>query len=236
MEKYVIANWKMNGDTNFIENYFEEFSLNPEVKLNVIFCPMAPFLRQTKELIPQKNLSLGAQDCHFAEQGAFTGDISPKILQELGVDYVILGHSERRQYQFETNKLIAKKAIAAQEHELIPIICVGETLAERQNKSYKDVIKQQLAESVPIQLKKKYIIAYEPVWAIGTGITPKYDEIIEIFDLISSYQPNISILYGGSVNSVNSSEFAKLNNLAGFLVGSASLKAAEFRKIALSLQ
>ena len=236
MKKYAIANWKMNGDEKFLNNYFSEIAIDINLKVNLVFCPPAPYIASFAKLLNQNNLHAGAQDCHFEDKGAFTGDLSAPMLKDLAATYVILGHSERRQYQFETSELVAKKAITAQKHDLIPVICVGETLAQREDGSYQEVIKKQLEESISWQLNKEFIIAYEPVWAIGTGVTPKFEQIKEVFALISAYQPNVSILYGGSVSSKNCDEFAKIENLSGYLVGSASLKASEFSKIALSLQ
>ncbi len=191
------------------------------------------------------NVLLAAQDCHFEDKGAFTGDVSPLLLQKLAIENVILGHSERREYYFEKNELIAKKFLAAQKNNLMPIICVGEKKQEREEGKEKEVIRKQLFKSLPKEnITNSFLIAYEPVWAIGTGLVASYKQIENMFNFIKELidengnlkKHNKGILYGGSVNAKNSDEISKVANLSGYLVGSASLKKDEWQKIINSLQ
>jgi triosephosphate isomerase len=190
-------------------------------------------------VINQRVIKLGAQDCHFADSGSFTGDISTKMLKEVGCRYVILGHSERRANQAESNILIAKKLIHTQEQGLIPIFCIGENKDLRDANQYLEFIEKQITESLALDSKfKKLIIAYEPIWSIGTGVVPSIAQIQEVIEFIkkiikekfSNSITEFAVLYGGSVTSENSSEILKISD--GLLVGKASLDAAEFVKIA----
>ena len=247
IKKLAIANWKMNGDLNFVKDFFAELSSNyqPHDNTEVIFCPPHPLLMAMPQYLGSL-YNVGAQDCHYQEKGAYTGDISPDLLQQLQVNYVIVGHSERRQYHFETDELVAAKAAAAIAHNLQPIICVGETDAQRSDGSYAKVIAEQISKSIPQNIaSEKLIIAYEPVWAIGTGKVPVNQDILEVFAIIretlfenftESQINNIRILYGGSVNSKNCAILSEIPYLSGYLVGSASLKPKEFNDIINSLR
>ena len=235
---YVIANWKMNGIGSF-EKIF--IAINKHLiskklkKPNVIVCP--PFtLINTLALLKKSNISIGAQDTHEEPVGAYTGCISSEMIKDIGAEFVIIGHSERRQYFNEDIKLLSKKILAAHKANLKVIFCIGELKSEIKNRI--SVLRKQL-KSLPIKLdSKNLIIAYEPVWAIGTGLTPTLDQIEEIHSSIRvllksnvSFSKNVSILYGGSVNAENANEILSLDNVDGALVGGASLKIKEFSKI-----
>lgn len=194
-------------------------------------------------LLEERTLRLGAQDCHEAEKGSFTGSLSANMFKQVGCEYSIIGHSERRQKLGESSALVAKKAIAAANGGLTPIVCIGETADIRSAGRHLEFIKQQLLES--ISQNDNYvnlIVAYEPVWAIGSGQTPRAGEIEEVTNLIrktldeelSENVDNGYVLYGGSVTSANSGEILAINNIDGLLVGGASLNADEFIKIAAS--
>jgi len=225
----------MNGSPEFISEFFNDFQANDQDNVEAIFCVPSPLIERLSVYKDSHNIKSGAEDCHYEVKGAYTGDISPELVSKLGADYVILGHSERRQYHFESDELVNKKVRASIANNLVPIICIGETEAEREQGVYKDVIKKQLLGSVPENISAEYIIAYEPVWAIGTGKVPTNEEIAEVFELITEELPNAAILYGGSANGGNCDELSKIPNLAGYLVGSASLKPEEFSKIVNSL-
>ena len=238
MKKLVVANWKMNGDIEFMQDFFANLdSLNNAklAEIDVTICPPSPLIIELAKYTQDKKIIIGAEDCHFEEKGAFTGDVSVKLLKSLGVEQVIVGHSERREYHFETNQMVHSKAVAALANEILPIICVGETELERENNSYKEIIIKQLQESVPYG--KEVVIAYEPIWAIGTGKVPNNKEIAEIFAIIKDTLKldGLRILYGGSVNSKNCDELSGIADLSGYLVGSASLKPEGFSKIVNSL-
>ena len=192
-------------------------------------------------VVSQRPIKLGAQDCHHEKSGSFTGDISAEMVKTLGCKYVIIGHSERRTYHGENSQLIAKKLAAAADQKLIPIFCVGETKEIRESGQHLEFIKKQISESLSADLKfEKLVIAYEPVWSIGTGLVPtpaQVDEMVQtIKNLIKEQFANsvkeVAILYGGSVTSKNSGEILKISD--GLLVGKASLDADELVKIAIS--
>jgi len=242
-KKIVVANWKMNGTPLFMESFFKEFiNLEPEIlkQVEAVFCLPFPLLSLFRKFCSNKMVKLGAQDCGFCNSGAYSGDTSPELLKILKSDYVILGHSERRSYHFESDQMINKKFLGAQNNHLIPIVCVGESLKDRVEKNYISVITAQILNSIP-KNAHNFIIAYEPVWAIGTGKVPTNDEIAEIFTVIKNIlkqlaiKTEIRIIYGGSVSKDNCSTLNTVKNLSGYLVGSASLKANDFLAIIKSL-
>ena len=215
--KYIIGNWKMNGNMNDKESLFRAIST---VKTNntVIIC--LPFTLFHGE---KHNVTIGAQDVSQFENGAYTGDISATMLNDCGVKYVIVGHSDRRIKHNETNEIVKAKAEQSIKHNIIPIICIGETADEKDSGQTETVIKKMLLESVPTN--GEYIIAYEPVWAIGTGKTPTKDEIEKVVKIIADTLPHpIPILYGGSVNLDNTHDIISIPNVNGLLIGGASLK------------
>lgn len=237
--KYVIGNWKMNGNLSSIRlvKNLDKFIKKSRKNLpKVIICP--PFTIIDRLIVAKlKNIDYGAQDIYNAENGAFTGSISGSMIKDIGCKYVIIGHSERRQYQKETVTELRKKIEIAINNDLSVIFCIGENFSEIENRS--NILKNQL-KSMPKNFDcRKIIIAYEPVWAIGTGLTPSLDEIDHIHNSIRKMlkpylgekNNKISILYGGSVNASNSSDIMDLKNVDGALVGGASLKYADFSKI-----
>ena len=183
-------------------------------------------------------INLGGQDCHHQDKGSFTGDISAKMLKDAGAYYVILGHSERRKHHLELDQIIAKKITASVQQDLAPILCVGESKEQRENNQFHDFIANQLENSLPKNLSiKKLIVAYEPVWSIGSGLIPTVEQIEEVSSLIKNQlqkNKNIAefkIIYGGSVDKGNSGMILKAKNVDGLLVGGSSLKDQDFFEI-----
>ena len=208
----------------------------------VIICVPFVDLADAIEFAKGTNVKVGAQNIHFEEKGAFTGEISPKMLKEIGTEYVIIGHSERRQYYAETDESVNKKIKAALNHELKPIVCVGETLEQREAGITKDFVTTQVKnafEGLEKEDAKKIIIAYEPIWAIGTGKTASKEDANEVCgwireeirSLYGDIADEIIIQYGGSVKSSNASELFAMSDIDGGLVGGASLDPTEFAKI-----
>ena len=243
--KYLIAgNWKMNLNAAEGAELAEDIAglVGQQTDVTVCLSPAFTAIESVSKVVNDSNLALGAQNMHFEASGAYTGEISAEMLRHLFASFVILGHSERREYFGETDAIVNKKTLVALTANLKPIVCVGETLEEREAGRISEVIKTQvegaLAGVTAGQLEN-LVIAYEPVWAIGTGLTPTISEIDKIHSNIrnmltkyvgkNSYK--ISILYGGSVNSRNASEILSLKNVDGALVGGASLNAREFCKI-----
>jgi triosephosphate isomerase len=229
----IVANWKMNGSIEFARNWANHLKVSKHNK--VVVCPPFPLLSIVKEALLSK-ASLGAQDCHSSEAGACTGFTSATLLREIGCDYVIVGHSERRFFEFDHE--INKKALAAQKNDLTPIICVGEPQNIREKGDHLVYIRQQLKEILP-SLSNHYIVAYEPIWAIGTGLTASSEDILEMHQAIWDFlvfmgNPKPKILYGGSVNAQNVALILSLKNVHGVLVGGASLKIDEFNAIVCS--
>jgi triosephosphate isomerase len=194
----------------------------------------------TDLVVKERMISLGAQDCHHQQNGSFTGDISAEMLQKVGCKYVIIGHSERRKHHFESDQIIAKKFSAAIEKNIIPILCVGEEIEIRKSNQHLNFIASQLKNSIPDNFfVEKLVIAYEPIWSIGSGENASTQQISEVLNFIKHFISDnfannfdqLILLYGGSVNSDNSGEITKINNCSGLLVGKASLDATEFIKI-----
>lgn len=240
MKKYIIAgNWKMNMTASETKKLTEELnSAKVCGQQTVIICPPYTSLATANDLLAGSAIRLGAQNCHFAPKGAFTGEISIPMLKECGCEYVIIGHSERRQLFGESNAFINQKLMALLEGELSPILCIGETLDERQNGKTKAVLETQLAQCLKdVAEAKSIIIAYEPVWAIGTGISASTEQITETHSFIHSWLKNkfsnvvVPILYGGSVNDKNAGEILAIPHVDGALIGGASLVAEKFASI-----
>ncbi len=240
MKKIIAGNWKMNAGgqdgCDLIQQLVDGASEAALSKAELIVCPPSLNIVPVKTIIGSASISIGGQDCSEHDSGAYTGQISAGMLKEAGCEYVILGHSERRQYQEESDELIATKAIPAHEKGLITIICVGETEEERGAGKAQSVVAEQLKKSVPdCTTAKNTIIAYEPVWAIGTGKTASAEDVQEMHAFIHQELKNrfpdgaeISILYGGSVKPANAGELLALPHVDGALVGGASLKADQF--------
>ena len=245
MRKKVIAgNWKMNKLPNETIAFFEEFApLVEKTENEVVIC--APYTDLFYAILSAQNtnIKIGAQNMHWEESGAYTGEVSPEMLKSIGVEYVILGHSERRQYFAETDETVNKKLHAAHKVGLKPIVCVGETLEQRESGNAKKIVTEQ----VKIGLKdltndqiKSTIVAYEPIWAIGTGKTATKEDANEtikwireeIADMYGKENADeVIIQYGGSVKSANAKELFEMSDIDGGLVGGASLKPEEFAKI-----
>lgn len=240
----IAGNWKMNNTIKEALSLVEEIkaqSLDKDVE--VVLCTPFTALKDVKEAIKDTNIKLGAQNMHWEENGAFTGEISPIMLKELGVDYCIIGHSERRQYFNETDETVNKKIKSALEHGLLPIVCVGETLEERESGSAEKIVKAQVIKAFEGIERDKIIdivIAYEPIWAIGTGKTASSADadamcgfIRETIGEIYSKEEKeiIRIQYGGSVKPSNVKELMDESNIDGALVGGASLKAEDFVRL-----
>ncbi|MBU2447179.1 MAG: triose-phosphate isomerase [Bacteroidetes bacterium] len=242
-KKVVAGNWKMYKDKSetieLISGLKEKLSkFNSEVE--VIICPPFTSIEIAKELLKGSVIHLGAQNMHFEDEGAFTGEISAKMLKSFGVEYVILGHSERRSIFREDDKMINKKVLKAVSVGLKPIFCIGETLEERENNKTFDVIARQLTEglsSISNEHLNEIIVAYEPVWAIGTGKTATPSQAEEVHKYLRklieekfgrSFAESMRILYGGSVKPDNAKELFSQPNIDGGLIGGACLKADSF--------
>ena len=245
MRQTVVAgNWKMNktpAQTTELINELKPLVAGSANKC--IVCVPYTNLANALEATKGSNIEVGAQNMYFEESGAYTGEIAPNMLTEMGVKYVIIGHSERRQYFYETDETVNKKVIKAFEHNLIPIICVGESLQQREQGITFELVALQTKIALlglTADQVKKCIIAYEPIWAIGTGKTATSDQAEEVCAKIreavaevfgSDAADEITIQYGGSVNASNSKELFGKENIDGGLVGGASLKANDFSVI-----
>jgi len=240
----IAGNWKMHGTIAFAAELAgalaDNLSDSGDGGFDLLLCPPAPLLSAARTAIGLSAISLGGQDCHPAEQGAHTGDVSVAMLVDAGCSYVIVGHSERRADHGENDALVQAKAAAAIAGGLIPVICIGETLEERDAGRAVEVVTRQLRGSVPGDARPtEIVVAYEPVWAIGTGRTPTTGDIAEVHDAIRAElatlvgdSGTVRILYGGSVKPENAGEILAVGNVNGALVGGASLKAADFWAIA----
>lgn len=236
--KIAAGNWKMNGTTEALEHLSNIAQGLGTDSPEVIICPPATLLAQAATKVAGQAMHIGGQDCHAAEKGAHTGDISAPMIADCAATYVILGHSERRTDHGETNEQIAAKVHAAWAAGLTAILCIGETLAQREAGETLSVLAAQIAGSMPQgATAKNTILAYEPVWAIGTGLTATPEQIAEVHaDIRTRIPADMSILYGGSVKASNAAEIFAVPNVDGALVGGASLTAADFLPIVSALQ
>lgn len=237
MKPLIAGNWKMNGlsaAVTEIESLIAKFAGSAPDDRDVLICPPATLVGHFASKFSDEAIQIGGQDCHPEVSGAHTGDISAEMLADAGAAYVIVGHSERREDHNETNEMIKAKAEAGLRAGLTPIICVGESKAEREAGKAIGVVGAQLAGSLP-ETAEEFVIAYEPVWAIGTGLVPTNDDIAETHAFIrSKTRNNVRILYGGSVKPGNASEILAIDNVNGALVGGASLKADDFYPIVMA--
>ena len=241
--KLAAGNWKMNGDLAALAEIDALMAAHPAPGCDVLICPPALLIHPMKARICGGVIALGGQDCHAEPSGAHTGDISAMQLKDAGADHVILGHSERRADHGETDAMVAAKAAAAHAAGLTAIICVGETGAQRDAGETLAVIASQLDGSIPKgATAANTVIAYEPVWAIGTGRTPTLDQIAEVHALMRERLEDkvadaaqVRLLYGGSVKPANAAEIFAIPHVDGALVGGASLKAADFGPIIAAL-
>jgi len=245
MRKLIAGNWKMNGlgasfDTlGAMLNGLADLEAGPNAA-EALICPPFTLVYSFAARCKGTDMKIGAQTCHTAKSGAHTGDISADMLADSGATYVILGHSERRADHAETNEVVSTQVAAALEAGLTPIVCVGEQLAEREAGETMSVVLGQLADSLPDALKDKpFVVAYEPVWAIGTGLTASTEQIGEVHLAIrkalsqrfAEQGETVRILYGGSMKPENAEEILNVANVDGGLIGGASLNAEDFLSI-----
>jgi triosephosphate isomerase len=241
MKKLIAGNWKMNGSVaSNVALVQTLLGSSADWKCAVVVCVPAPYLGQVKSLVDGSGIQLGAQDVSQHESGAFTGEVSAAMLREFGTRYVIVGHSERRQYHAESDSAVAIKAQRALAAGVTPIVCVGETLAERDAGKTEEVVKRQLAAVIHTNghCISEIVVAYEPVWAIGTGKTATPAQAQQVHAVLraqlraaSAQADRVHILYGGSMNAANAAELLSQPDIDGGLVGGASLKAADFLSI-----
>jgi triosephosphate isomerase len=240
----VAGNWKMHGsraeNASLVSGLLE--LLQPGKRAEILLCPPFPYLMETGRLLKDSGVALGAQSVCAESQGAFTGEVSAAMLKDVGCRYVLVGHSERRQLFGESDALVARKFVAAQAQGLVPVLCVGETLDERESDQTASVVTRQIEAVLAVtgvQALARAVIAYEPIWAIGTGRTASPEQAQEVHAMIRSKVANrdatiggsVRILYGGSVKASNAQELFAMPDIDGGLVGGASLKADEFARI-----
>ena len=240
MRKPIIAgNWKMNKTPSQGATLVNELKpLVENASCDVVVCVPATDLYAVGEAVKGSNIHLGAQNVHFAESGAYTGEISADMLLELGVEYVVIGHSERRQYFGETDETVNKRTLTAIAKGLIPIVCIGETLEERESGKTEEVLHRQIVEGLKgVEDLTKLVVAYEPVWAIGTGKTATAEQANETIGYIrktlaenfcADCAAKVRIQYGGSMKGSNAKELMAQPEIDGGLIGGASLKAPDF--------
>jgi triosephosphate isomerase len=243
----VAGNWKMHGsraeNARLIGGLLD--LLQPGKQAEILVCPPFPYLAETARLLKDSGVALGAQSVCAEAQGAFTGEVSAAMLKDVGCRYVLVGHSERRQQFGENDRLVARKFVAAQSKALVPILCVGETLEERERDETLAVVTRQLEAVLSVsgvQSLARAVIAYEPVWAIGTGRTATGEQAQEVHAMIrakvsavdATIGGSVRILYGGSVKASNARELFAMPDIDGGLVGGASLKADEFARICVA--
>jgi len=244
--KLAAGNWKMNGTEAELSELDTLIAAHPAPGIDILLCPPATLIHRMATRVGAAPIATGGQTCHMAESGAHTGDVSAEMLADAGATYVILGHSERRADHGESNAQVRDQAKAALAAGLKVIICVGETEAQRDASNTLEIISGQVAGSVPdAATGENCVIAYEPIWAIGTGRVPSTDQIGEVHDFIrtklerrfgAGVGRSMRLLYGGSVKPSNAAEIFAVSNVDGALVGGASLKAADFSGIITALE
>lgn len=240
----IVGNWKMNMTPSEAKSLLEELvKLDLDESIEKGVCVPAIDLLLASEILKNSDIKFGAENMHYEESGAFTGEISPKMLNDIDADYVILGHSERREYFNEDDELINKKVLSALDHDIVPILCVGETLEERESNKQEEKVKAQLEKDLKgIEGSDitKVIIAYEPIWAIGTGKTASAEDADDMCLFIRNYikdafceecSQKIRIQYGGSMKPANVKELLAKENIDGGLIGGASLKVEDFEQL-----
>lgn len=238
----VIANWKLNGSLSLAKEFSEAWSSFVENGIQAAICPPLVYVGQAAANFPE--VVWGAQNCSEFEQGAYTGEVSASMIAETGAHYVLVGHSERRTLFQESNEQVAKKARAIQSAGMTPVVCIGETLAEREAGKVSEVIENQLAQSLTDVEFKNVVIAYEPVWAIGTGVTASPEQAQEVHQEIRKWLAHqdmgaaekIQILYGGSMKPANATELLSQQDIDGGLIGGASLHVEQFAAICKAAQ
>ena len=230
---YFIANWKMFGGLNTlnslhnVEKFLKKFKKNKFTK--IIYCPPYTLIRPMSKKLQKSRIKVGAQNCHEAEiPGAFTGSVNPSMLKSVGAKYVIIGHSENRR-DGEDDKLINRKIKTSLKMGLKVIFCIGETLKEKRKKITKQILNKQIKSGLDkIKNTKDIIVAYEPVWSIGTGLIPKSEELFDTINFIKKKIKKYKVLYGGSVNPKNIHKLKTISNIDGFLIGGASQDSKKF--------
>jgi triosephosphate isomerase len=236
----IAGNWKMNGLASSLAEARAVADGVGQTRVRVAICPPALLINRMSEMLAGSRVVVGGQDAHWDNSGAFTGDISAEMLADSGAKLVIVGHSERRDVYRESDELVSRKVLAALRFGLEPIVCVGETLAEREAGDTLAVVTRQVRGSLPAELEgRAYAVAYEPVWAIGTGLTPNLPQIEEVhgairatlLEMFGEAARVVPILYGGSVKPSNAAEILHAREVGGALVGGASLKASDFLAI-----
>jgi len=240
-KKLIAGNWKMNGNAVANEALVKALlAASADWACQVAVCVPAPYLAQVQALVAGSKLDLGTQDVSAHEAGAYTGEMSAAMLKDFTVRYAIVGHSERRQYHGESDALVADKAKAALAHGITPIVCVGETLAEREAGHTEEVVKRQMAAVIHTNghCISEIVVAYEPVWAIGTGKTASPEQAQQVHAVLraqlraaSAQADRVQILYGGSMNAANAAQLLAQPDIDGGLVGGAALKAPDFLSI-----
>jgi triosephosphate isomerase len=248
MKKRIVGNWKMNGslaaNRSLVQAMLESFEAQTS-EAELALCVPAPYLAQLQSLLSDSPMAWGAQDVSAHEQGAFTGEVSASMLKDFGCRYAIVGHSERRQHHAEPDALVAAKAQRALAAGITPIVCVGETLAQREAGETETVVKRQLAAVIHAvtHCTSEIVVAYEPVWAIGTGktATPAMAQAVHAvlraqLAAATEYPKRVPILYGGSMNAANAASLLAEPDIDGGLIGGASLKATDFLQIAAAAQ
>ena len=242
MKKLIVGNWKMNktsAEAKLLAEKILSLKRQSTPNADLVICPTFTALDCVSKVINNTEIALGAQNLYPHAEGAFTGEITTSMLQDFNVQYVILGHSERRQFLKETDEFINQKVLFAQEKNITPILCVGETLDERETNKTHEIIEKQLTIGIK-NASKKIVIAYEPVWAIGTGKTATPDIAQEVHEFIRNLlikqfgdeAHNIHILYGGSMKPANAKDLLSQKDINGGLIGGASLIAEDFLSIA----
>ena len=236
-DKLIVANWKMNFHYKNADNFCKKIlSKKKLIKNKFVICPPTTLILQLSSKF--KKITFGAQNCHYEKFGAYTGDISAAMLKNINCKYVIVGHSERRIHHFENSIVLKKKIECVLNAGLIPIYCIGEDVNIKKNGKTKNHLLTQLSKTLPKKNKKKIVVAYEPIWAIGTGKTPTVNEIEDInlyikktITKINLFYEKTRILYGGSVDKHNALVFLNNNNIDGLLIGGMSLKSNTFSSI-----
>lgn len=244
--KLAAGNWKMNGTGAALATLQDLAVAHPDPQVDILICPPSTLISRAADATTDSPVVIGGQDCHAAQSGAHTGDLSAEMLLDAGATHVILGHSERREDHAERDDDVRAKAEAAMNAGLIAVICVGESLAQREAANTLDIIGGQMSGSIPdIATGENLVVAYEPIWAIGTGLVPSTDQIGEVHAFMRARLEHrfgegvgrsVRLLYGGSVKPGNAAEIFAVPNVDGALVGGASLKPADFSPIITALE
>lgn len=241
-KKMVAANWKMNGRFSSVHELLEPLVTQPIDEVDVLICPPSPYLLPAASILSSSRVRLGAQNLSQQQDGAYTGELSAEMLVDCGVSHVLVGHSERRSLYAESPQLVAEKFVRAQQAGLVPVLCIGETQQQREAGETQQIIEQQLDSVVQlagIGAMREAVVAYEPIWAIGTGLTATPEQAQAVHANIRQYLAkldekcanSLSILYGGSVKADNAASLFAQPDIDGGLVGGASLNAASFQAI-----